>query len=342
MTIKPSTLSLAALALRKKIAADTDVDAANIQFGHPAHVNPSNDAQSVSLYFFRVHESGNSGMVDPKMPMDTIAHCLITPQGSATGGGNAGEDAVSAGENDLAILGQIMRGMHEHPVFGVKDNTDRTICTVELAPLEFTVDELNKIVPAAPVNGGFRPSVAYALALLPLHPETPYESDPPVQIITLGIRADSVDPKAPLPQDVFGGLSSKLGDVLSPEENQRPHMRLVREDAGEAYFARVLAEPPKAMVKLTVGVPKGSVAAGDTITIWHGRWDPIGLDYVPVGVNGTPAGPSGDDPKEYAFDMELNTKVPGQHLFAVKRRSGGTSYDGNICMVVVAPKAAAA
>ncbi len=339
--IAPSTLSLAALALRKRIAAETDLDAANILFGHPAHVRPAEDAQAVSAYFFRIHESGNSGAIDPKMPLDTIAHCLITPLGSGTGASNVGEDDISAGENDLAVLGQIMRCMHEHPVFRVEDKNGETICDVEVAPLELTVDELNKIVPTAPVNGGFRPSVAYALALLPLHPATPYESDTQVQIVTVGVKVDNADPDAPFPQGTFGGLAAEMGKVPPPGDTRRPHMRLVREDADPTYFDRVVAQPPKTTAKLSVGVPKASAAAGDVIKVSQRRWDPVGLDYVLVLERNTTTGAEVGDFKEYAFDWELDTRSPGQHLFSVKRQAGGVSHDGNICMVVVAPRSAA-
>lgn len=338
--IAPSTLSLAALALRNQIGKCAKIDVANILLGHPAHVTPASSAQAVSIYFFHAYVPGNSGAVDPTMPLDTIVHCLITPLGVATTAPGAGGDDISSGENDLRLLGQIMRCMHENPLLRVADANAAGICEVEITPLELTIDDLSRIVPTAPATGGFRPSVAYALALLPLPCGKERVHGVPVQVVTYGVDANDADPTRSFPQQGYVGITARPGRALPGENSPLPHMQLENEAGQNVYFRRISAHVPKTDVNVTVSIPAAHAVHGDTVKVTQHLWDPENLDYILV--KEEPALPltSSNGDWRVTKTWTLDSAVAGQHLFRVEREVGGESLGGNICMIVAAPASA--
>jgi hypothetical protein len=90
-------------------------------------------------------------------------HCLITAFG-------IDEDGILAGENELRLLGQMMRILHENPVLEAVDVDGRTVrLQVIFEPLGS--DDLNHIW-STQGDTTYRPSLAYEMALVPVIPST--------------------------------------------------------------------------------------------------------------------------------------------------------------------------
>lgn len=337
--LTPSTLSLAAAALRRHLGTHTGVDPANVLLGHPAHVTPTDGAQAVSAYFFRVFPAGDTGAVDPTMPLDAVAHCLITPLGSATTSTGSGND-VSVGENDLAILGQVMQCMHEHPYLRVTDASANGVCDVEIAPLDLTVDEISKIVPTAPAKGGFRPSAAYALALLPLPHGKERPLGAPVEIVTVDVKPIG-RPDPTFPGARISGITAPEGEALPEGNTELPHLQLELKSGRRVYFARFAEGAPTGSPTVKVGIPAATAQPGpnpETVKVIQHRWSPETGSYVPVREKSGLEVVDREGAWEASSAWSLDSTPPGQYLLRAERTLGGEVRVGNVCVLAITPR----
>jgi|GEM_PF-1585087 len=361
MTLRPSTLTLAARGLRQHIGDHTDIDDSNVLIGHPAYVEPMENQQAISVYFYRVYQTGNPVAVHPKgMPINTIANCLFTALGEHMNADTGSEDDITSGENDLSILGQVIQCMHKNPILQVVDAEKSEICKVEITPLELSVDEFNKIVPTAPAKGGFRPSVAYALALLPLPYEKEAIDETPVQIVSWGVNAD-LDHAGPFPQRVFNAITARPGKAIPAGDTERPHIDLKTSSDEYNYFTRIITTDSTTKVVLRIQLPSAGIQNRDELRLSQHYWVADKVDYIQVKEQTAEYSeildddwqvPTGDWVVEKIADLyvfhitwELDALAIGQHLFRVAlERPVDTDWvrNGNICMVVLAPGSASA
>lgn len=151
--------------------------------GNPASTAPSatETEHRVNLFFYRIEPAPLYGDTTPGDTLWLRLFCLVT-------GFGAPEERISAGENDLRLLGEVMRLFHEFPVlpdFRVGDEEFR----LQVLCLPVTSDELNHIW-STQGEVSFRPSIAYEFSLAPLIPGARRPADPLVGRIGAEVRGD--------------------------------------------------------------------------------------------------------------------------------------------------------
>lgn len=142
---------------------DANANAIRVLMGPPAEASPGASATEhrVNLFFYRIEPPGFFPDVAPDEIWRIRLHCLITAFGMTEG-------QVSAGENDLRLLGEIVRLFHETPIMGpVGLNGEQVRMEAVFRPLE--IEELNHLW-ATQGDVAYRPSVAYELSLVPIIP----------------------------------------------------------------------------------------------------------------------------------------------------------------------------
>ncbi len=131
--------------------------------GNPAEAVPgqADTEHRVNLFFYRFEPSGFHADTSPGDIWWIRLHCLITAFGVA-------EDQVSSGENDLRLVGELMRLFHETPVLN-SVNVDDEEFRLQVVFHPLSADDLNHIW-STQNEVSYRPSVAYEMALAPVVP----------------------------------------------------------------------------------------------------------------------------------------------------------------------------
>ena len=166
-----------------------------IMIGSPADAAPgqSDTQHRVNLFFYRIEPSGFYPGTMPGEPWWIRLHCLVTGFGIP-------EDQISAGENDLRLLGEVMRFFHETPVleeFTVEDE----VFHMETIFQPLSPDDLNHIW-STQGDVIYRPSVVYEMALAPVVPVEKALGSPLVGAVGTEIRSDMKTQKDPFGENV--------------------------------------------------------------------------------------------------------------------------------------------
>jgi len=114
----------------------------------------------LNLFFYRFEPSG---LFPDTLPGETgwlRTFCLVTPF-------SAEEDSVGAGENDLRLIGEVLRIFHEKPVFQLNVDGEDYHLQVIFQPLG--LDQLNQLW-STQGDTLYRPSVLYEVSLAPVLP----------------------------------------------------------------------------------------------------------------------------------------------------------------------------
>jgi hypothetical protein len=166
MALPQSTLSLICRGIVDLLAQGLDANAntIHVMMGAPADAAPgaSPTEHRVNLFFYRIEPSGFFPDAAPDEIWRIRLHCLITAFGMTEG-------QVSAGENDLRLLGEIVRLFHETPIMsGISLNGTLARMDAVFHPLE--IEDINHLW-ATQGDVAFRPSVAYEFSLVPIIPK---------------------------------------------------------------------------------------------------------------------------------------------------------------------------
>ncbi len=166
MALPPSTLSRVCRSVADFVSEGLDAANFSIQvtLGSPAGAAPQNgdNQHRVNLFFYRIEPLGFGSDGTPGDVAWIRLHCLITAFGVL-------EDKVSVGENDLRLLGEVIRLFHETPVLAPLEVGGETIrLQVVLQPLG--TDDLNHLW-STQGDVAYRTSVAYEMAVMPVVPE---------------------------------------------------------------------------------------------------------------------------------------------------------------------------
>jgi len=164
----PSSLSVAARTLRTHLATTVSLPESQILIGHPSSaakdVETETNKQFLNLFFYRVEHGAYpaDGTVDD--PFYVRFYCLITALGTkeTINGGT-----ISAGENDLRLVGGVMQGLHENPIFLLQGEGAQDVAQMQVLLHVLSLDDLNHIW-STQGDTPYRLSVGYELALLPL------------------------------------------------------------------------------------------------------------------------------------------------------------------------------
>ena len=197
----PSSLSVAARALRTHLAGATGLPESQILIGHPSaaakDVEGEGNKQFLNLFFYRVEHGAYPADSAANDPFFVRLYCLITALGTKETVGGA---TISAGENDLRLVGGVMRGLHEHPILVLQNESDEDVAQLQALLHVLSLDDLNHIW-STQGDTPYRLSVGYELALLPTPLVSPAVRGP--RVGTIGVTVDSGLGYRPLPAAGF-------------------------------------------------------------------------------------------------------------------------------------------
>jgi hypothetical protein len=170
--------------LTRELNSGEDNDRVRVVLGTPNEASTvGGQVHALNLFVFRVDPGGFQADVGPGDPWLVRMHCLLTAFATT-------EDGVGAGENDLRLLGEAIRVLHEQPILGPIE-FDGEIVTLSVINTPIDLDDLNHLW-STQGDVPQRPSVAYEVALAPVVPRA--RTLPPPLTTGIGLH---VRPAAP-------------------------------------------------------------------------------------------------------------------------------------------------
>lgn len=161
-----SSLSAASRMLRDFVKAGvrtTDGTPITVMVGSPARAapRPNDTDHRLNLFFYQVEAAAVGPWAAPDEVHRVRLYCLMTAFG-------ADEEPLEAGENDLRILGEVVRLFHETPLLEPLDVDGETV-RLQVVPQSFGLDQINHLW-STQGEAEYRPSVAYEVSLVPVVP----------------------------------------------------------------------------------------------------------------------------------------------------------------------------
>src|SRR4051812_4933011 len=170
MPLKVSSLSFACVTIRDFLNDNVEGVPENIsvEIGAPSEVDTAANKNLINLFFYRFDPTSFGPLSRPGEPFRIRAYCLITVFGSSL-------DNISAGENELRMLGEVMRLFHENPILGetefvLNGETEGERFRLQAIYFQMQEEQLSQFWNANSERG-IRPSVAYEFSLVPIVPE---------------------------------------------------------------------------------------------------------------------------------------------------------------------------
>jgi Pvc16 N-terminal domain len=209
-----------------------------VMIGSPADASKdSENEHRVNLFFYLMEPLGFGPDPAPDEIWNLRLHCLVTAFGVE-------ETPISAGENDLRLLGEVLRAFHETPILAPLDlDGDSVRLRIIFSPL--SLDQINHLW-ATQGEVAYHPSVAYEMELVPIHPSQPSLGDGPrVGAIGLDARAAGTGPEerhAPF----AGGVTTPLpafAPVDTTVSDWAPQVSLVAAGECAASVAFAVGSP---------------------------------------------------------------------------------------------------
>jgi hypothetical protein len=264
MAIGESSLSIACTEFAEFIRSELDTSNNDIivSMGTPAGMPKRNDRHGLNLFFYRFEPSGFVFHTRPDQTARIRTYCLLSVRG-------IDDNGISGGENELRILGEIIRLFNETPLLSQTTiNGERASLEVIYHPLE--EDQLNQLW-STQGDTTLQPSLAYEIALLPIVPTRPWAGAPAVGTIGHQVSAN-VNPQ----------LKSFTGSIYGPDvprsvvnveaEDWSPRICFV--DDGFCFETKAIEGSEQGAYTVSVWI------AGDpneTVTLVWQVWDSFGL-----------------------------------------------------------------
>lgn len=184
MAVGLSSLSLVCRNLTQQLSAGINGpnrSRIDVLLGTPSAAAPaeSDNNHRLNLFFFRFEPFGFDGALLPDETWLLRMHCLATPF-------CVDEMPILAGENDLRVIGEVLRHFHENPVFDlpVESETFR----IQVIFQSLGLDQLNQLW-STQGDTVYRPSALFEVSLAPVIPRTAAMPAPLTGALGLGVRA---------------------------------------------------------------------------------------------------------------------------------------------------------
>lgn len=167
MPVPASSLSMICDNVRSVLF--TGIDAATngveITMGAPGALSSFEENQ-LNLFFYRFEPSGFDAETLPDLPWRIRMFCMITPFGidETLGDGSS----VSAGENDMRLLGDVMRVLHEQPILPSIDAGGVEVRT-RVVFISTSDEQINQVW-STQGDVHYRPSAVFEMSLTPILP----------------------------------------------------------------------------------------------------------------------------------------------------------------------------
>jgi len=249
----------------------------NVVLGTPAEAASAAGVaganHQLNLFFYRFEPAGLFPDTLPGEVGWLRGFCLVTPFALAEG-------SIGEGENDLRLLGEVLRLAHEQPVLQVPVDEDTVHLQVMLQPL--ALDALNQLW-STQGDTVYRPSALFEISLLPVVPATPAVTAPLVGGFGLSV------------------LASRPLVASDPPPAQRPEVPALTPDLRQPDWTPALAWVQGGQCAFSLGFVLGSpeLAAftpqvwlagqvGQPVSLRWQRWDrSLGWQDEPVSVPAT-------------------------------------------------------
>ena len=197
MSLPISSISAVCRSIADFISTGLEASSHSIRvlIGNPIDALPgqSDTDHRINLFFYRLEPSGFFPDSDPGGTWWVRLHCLIT-------GFGVSEEQISCGENDLRLIGEVVRLFHENPILNTLQVGDETFrMQVVFQPL--TPDDLNHIW-STQGDVNYRPSVVYEMALAPVIPRERTPAAPLVGAIGSTVAGTMAARTAPFSGDI--------------------------------------------------------------------------------------------------------------------------------------------
>ncbi len=173
MALPVSSLSIMCTAIAQFVRDQLDATDNNIRvsIGAPAEAANVSDMHHLNLFFYRVDPAGFGPGTPSDEPMMVRLQLLITAFGIL-------EETIAAGENELRILGEVIRLFHEVPVLASMNVNEEQV-QLQMVLQSLSPDDLNHIW-STQKDTAYRPSVAYEVAIGPIVPSVRSTGSPMV------------------------------------------------------------------------------------------------------------------------------------------------------------------
>ncbi len=146
-------------------AVSTEMQAAlngiNVTIGAPSADSPDPALHRLNLFFYRFEPGGFDADIYPDDPWRIRMYCMITAFA-------INEGTISAGENDLRLLGEVMRVFRSMPVLDAVTVSDELV-RLQTVFTTITDDQINQIW-STQGETTYRPSLVYEMSLTPIMP----------------------------------------------------------------------------------------------------------------------------------------------------------------------------
>ncbi|MCB1125254.1 MAG: DUF4255 domain-containing protein [Verrucomicrobiae bacterium] len=280
MALPASPLSKVCKEIRDHLISQIQVSEGSkltVVLGTPADAASTDAADSthrLNLFFFRFEPAG---LFPDTLPGETgwlRGFCLITPfacdesveggeepvDGSPEGAGTT----IGAGENDLRLIGEVVRVFHEKPVFRCNVNGQDYHVQTIFQPL--ALDQLNQLW-STQGETIYRPSVLYEVSLAPVIPNDAARPSPLTGSFGLTVQAD-LDASAPPASPRTPEVPRMTPNIAQPDWT--PAIALVHGDACGFSFSFALGSQA-----LADFVPRVWLAGkpGDSVTLRWQTWE---------------------------------------------------------------------
>lgn len=286
MMVAPSSLSIAARALRTHLAGAVGLPESQILIGHPSlavkDVEGEANKQFLNLFFYRIEHGAYPADGAANDPFFVRLYCLITAIGTKE---TAASNTISAGENDLRLVGGVMRRLHERPILKLQNEAAQDVAQLQIVLHVLSLDDLNHIW-STQGDTPYRLSVGYELALLPLPLARPLDRAPRVGAI--GFEVESDTGYRALPADGFGAgtrapqVPAVYVDVAHPDWT--PHICWLAGDGTLQYSLALAADAlPADLQVIPIGAP------GSEVQLAWEIFDPTAADPSWQPATATPA-----------------------------------------------------
>ena len=267
-----SSLSIAAYSLRRLFLQNIDEmsDINSIRIGHPAdNISELEEAEEncLNLFFYNVNYDGYPADGSSDNPFYIRLHCMITAVGHKStepeSPGSSSQRDVSKGENELRLIGEVMRVLHEQPLLPIGDADGNEIAVLQVVPQTMNLDNLNHIW-STQTDISYRLSVAYEMALAPVPHALPADTSPLVGDSRMVVWGD-ISRETGTERNGIISLQPEVEylEIDTRVDNWMPHICFVETRADDSkklhYVFKVTGDPNAALDIMIAGKAGGIV-----------------------------------------------------------------------------------
>ncbi len=274
-----TSISLAARRLRAYLAEHiADLEETGVFIDHPKHAidRVEDGRQHLNLFFYRLEHDGYPAHATSDDPVYFRLHCLITALGADDN--ESIEELIPAGENDLRLIGEVVRLLHQRPMLDLLDPASRPIAQLQIVPTPFSPDDINRLW-STQGDTPYRLSVPYEMALVPIPLARPRQTSK--RVGALGVAAGpGIDPGSALGGTVDVPTTASVLPIISVDiarSDWTPRIGLVMADDSlrHAVVFSSAAVVPETLSVIIAGNPDEPVQlqwevwqATDGWTVW--------------------------------------------------------------------------